>query len=490
MEVPRAWLRFSDRDVLVGWAVTGGVAVLALLLVAPFLSADPRPGVTYSAAPFTDEGFSVMGARNLVVLGRWITDGWQLVVAQLPFNVPVAWIFATFEVGIVEARVVSLVCVVATTVLVATETRSRFGVGAAALATVALIAMPLELVYARLALLEPMETLWLIATAAAALRAWAAPADRPALRTTLLAGILAVLAVATKASAAASLFGLLIGATFASSDRRRSAIVAGGIAGVLVVALVAWLGSLSVAGIDVATALAPWPATRLSVDPGFLWGQVTEYLTGGEDRVAVLAGPLLLGAIAGCAVACQRWHRWERGRRRFVGAMIGWAALGFTVLLIAGYRPNRYVVPLLPPLAILTAVALEALVAGLGRWRVAGVIAIVAALVAGTAAQSAALHRTHALVRIQDELRSLLPAGAAVEGLEAPTLAMRAPVTTIVVQESVNDGDTYERYGVRWLLLRAGERPRWTPEHLAAWVGREQVRCWEWPDEICLYRVP
>jgi hypothetical protein len=60
-------------------------AVLVILLA--FISVDPAAGVSASRGPFTDEAWNVVNARNLVLLGRWSTDDWNLHLVNVPFSV-------------------------------------------------------------------------------------------------------------------------------------------------------------------------------------------------------------------------------------------------------------------------------------------------------------------------------------------------------------------------------------------------------------------
>ena len=109
-----------------GWPgiVTGA---LALGLLSFQLAADPAVGVTFSQSPFTDEGWTTLGARNVVLLGRWATDEWQQYLVQLPFNVVVAGVFKVFGVGIIQARLVSVVVTAITVGLVAVVVTRRLG---------------------------------------------------------------------------------------------------------------------------------------------------------------------------------------------------------------------------------------------------------------------------------------------------------------------------------------------------------------------------
>ena len=94
----------------------------------------------------------------------------------------------------------------------------------------------------------------------------------------------------------------------------------------------------------------------------------------------ILAAPLLIGAGAGAVLAVRGWQALSPTLRGLVGAAIGSLVLGFAVLIVVPYRPNRYEVPLLPAMAILTAVAWNLIAERVGRrsgaqrWRVVGAL--------------------------------------------------------------------------------------------------------------------
>ena len=92
------------------WPAIGlGLGLFALL--AAFVSADPASNATFSSSPFTDEGFNVVNARNLVQIGRWNTDQWNLYLVNLPYSFLAAAAFRLLGVGIDSARLMSIGCV-------------------------------------------------------------------------------------------------------------------------------------------------------------------------------------------------------------------------------------------------------------------------------------------------------------------------------------------------------------------------------------------
>ena len=157
-----AMIQDQGRRMLPAAAVAAGISgLVALILLGIQLPADPAVGVTASDSPFTDEGWYVLGARNLALLGRLATDDWQLAWATLPFTLVVSAAFEILDVGIVQARIVSVLCSVATVAVVAAMVTRRLGTVAGVVAGIATASSSLMLFYGRLGILEPMVALFL-----------------------------------------------------------------------------------------------------------------------------------------------------------------------------------------------------------------------------------------------------------------------------------------------------------------------------------------
>ncbi|MEA2620730.1 MAG: hypothetical protein QOC97_1503, partial [Chloroflexota bacterium] len=96
-----------DRLVLVGFPVLVGL----VLLVA--IDHDPAHGVTFSNSPYSDEAWRALNARNLVLLGTWATDSFVLHLEQIPLSLVQALVFSIAGVGLVQARLISVVATMA-----------------------------------------------------------------------------------------------------------------------------------------------------------------------------------------------------------------------------------------------------------------------------------------------------------------------------------------------------------------------------------------
>ena len=481
----------GDRRTVDPVVVGGCVVALALLaLLVASVGADPAAGVTASASPWTDEGWNVVNARNLVLLGHWSTDEWNLYLLNLPYSLLQAAWFAIAGVGIVQARLVDVGTTVLAVLAMGVGLRRPLGWGAP-VAALALGASALVLYYGRLAYLEPPVMLLLVL----ALLALSRP--RPGLALGAAAGVALALAIATKASAGFAGAGLLVGVAWAGrADRDVRRALPGALAGLVAVAL-AW--SVLVAlphAAQIPADLRIWASEPLPRSLGELLRRVTSYATRSDGAIPLAAPLLLAGGLAAPVLLALRAELTDE-QRRLAAACAGWFVLGMGVLLAVPYRPNRYVVPLLPPLAILAGLAVAAAARHLGLRRgpaaVGAVVLAVALAGPGLVLDARWLgDATSTLPGVQARVAALIPPGSAVQGDLAPVLAMRARAATIVSRPAtdINAGDLYASAGVRWVLT-TGDAPAWAALHATAWAARTEVMCVAWgPGRTCLYRLP
>jgi 4-amino-4-deoxy-L-arabinose transferase-like glycosyltransferase len=477
-------------------ALISGLAALALL--GPQLAADPAPGFTFSFSPYTDEGWIALGARNLALLGTWSTDELHLYLVQLPFAVATYLVFEILGVGIVQARLVSLICSVGAVALLAGFVGRRFGALPGLAAGIGLATSTLFLYYGRLVLLEPMVTLFLIAGLVLLL---AAPQRVGYLLGIAGGGALAI-AIGTKASALFAAGGLMLGMLMPREGRtgglpiRLGAAVAVAVTAGLVFGLFVALFR----GEEMEAVLRFLAQERLPASLEELWDRTVGYVfePWASDGAIAHSASLLVGGAAGLGLSAWRWRRMDRAQQLLVAAAIGWFAVGAGLLLLVSYRPNRYVVPILPPLAILSAAGLAVLLDLLPRRVLQGVLAV-AVVVLLTAPglftwSGWMAGATHRVTRIQAELLGNIDDGAAMQGDLAPLFGMRVPVPAIVSRPEFgfNDGDLYTSHGVRWVFVWDDSPPAWIDAHPGAWAAREKIGCWPWrpPLEVCLYHLP
>ncbi len=475
------------------------VGLAAALFLFAFVAVDPAPGVTASASPFTDEAWHVLNARNVILFGTWSTDQYTLHLITLPFSAAVAGVFGLLGVGIVQARSVDIVATGLTVTLLAMGLRSVVGRGPALLAAIAFGASALVLYYGRLAFLEPVESFFLVMAFLLAVRDGR---HRPIV-IGFLAGVALALAIGTKASAIFPAAGIILGAIavgFRDRDRRLWSV--GSLAGLGAGGFV-WLALIGLPNLSaLSPVVATLPAETLPQSIGALVSRVAAYMVR-SDGAWTLAFPIIVGGVIGAVVSAIRWARLTAEERRALVIAIAWLIGGLGILFVLPYRPNRYVEPMLPALAVLTALAGRAAVDS-SRWtaarpsvrRAIGVLVVIAVMAQGAALNIRWLTSTPSdLPAIQARVQALVPAGAVIQGAYAPLLAMTTRSTTIVAWPGgkVNGGDLYAQRGVRWVVGvpgSPGDIPTWVPLHRAAWDARREVLCITWGGErVCMWAL-
>jgi 4-amino-4-deoxy-L-arabinose transferase-like glycosyltransferase len=466
--------------------------VVLLMMLLALLPSDPAHGMTFSSSPYTDEAWNVVNARNLVLLGTWSTDEWNLHLLTLPFSLSAAAIFQIFGVGILQVRAMAIVCSLLALAFLVLTVRGQFGRAAAFVAGAGIGGSALLLYYGRLVYLETMVLLFLTAAAWALVRA----VVRGSIAWGAMAGVLMAAAVLTKVSTAFAVAGLLAGAAVVAWRGRDGGlrIVAAAAASCALVGA-AWLLIVALPRWDrVLIDLRIWPDQLSSTKP--VWELVTSYFTGSDNGIPLL-WPLLVAASIGVVLSVRAWDRLGNGQRLVVGAATGWFLVGMALLLVVPYRPNRYLVPLLPALAILAASgvarSMDQLPAGSRLARVL-VPAVISAglIIPGLVSYAGWLGQGQSrLPQIQRMTEAAVPPGASVQGDLAALFAMRVPATVIVQRRGqLNDADLYDTHHVRWVLT-SGTPPRWAPLHPQAWSNRQTVFCTEWGlSRRCLVHVP
>jgi 4-amino-4-deoxy-L-arabinose transferase-like glycosyltransferase len=482
-------------------AVAVGMGLFVLL--AALVTADPDSRVTASIAPFTDEAGNFVNARNFVQLGTWSTDEWNLHLVNLPFSLLEAASFRLFGVGIVQARLPAIGCVSLTAAALVWGLRGVLGRAGAIFAGLAFGTCGLVLFYGRLAFLEDLVVLGLTLGALPLLTA------RPGWRAGLVSGLWWSIAVGTKPSALFAVIG--IAAAVLLLCGRRDGGIRRWAAGAM--ATIAAAGALWVAAIylpnraAVATDLTIWPPYQWRLAPAELIQSVVDYGIGHNDH---LYGPMLLPlialAVAGTGAILALRGRLNGMQTRLAAIAFGWAIAGFGILMLVSYRPNRYVVPLVPALAMLAAIGLTLTLGRLRerssrgsseparRFRSApAALLLGAAVVActpGLAWYGAwAGGAEHRLVSLQSQFDGVAPSEGTVAGPADVVLFLMDTRLTTVMYGLANNDDLYGR-GVRWFIVRGDPiAPPGVPE--SVWAARQARVCGTWRETtVCLYVVP
>ncbi len=482
-----AWVRAE----IAAWApVLVGLAIFCLL--AAFMTMDPAPGITLSNGPFTDEGFNLLNARNFAVLGRWSTDDWNRQLITFPYTLIHAAVFKVAGPGVIQARLVEVATTAATAGVIVAGLRRVTAGGPAVLAGVAFGTSTLVLYYGRLALVEPLVGLGL----ASAMVLLAVGSNRRSALAGLLAGLALAAAIATKALAIPAVGGILGAALimgWRDGPARRRALTS---AATLAISAGIWVIIVLVPRrAELATALATLPAEGLPASLADALARITAYLRNGDGEIARMA-PVLIAGLAGAGIGVTHRTHLEPAARNLLVIALACFVAGWVPLTLVPYVPNRYLVPLLPALALLAGLGVHALAVWHPRSTLiltAGSLILAGALSApGLAAYGGWIRGGGStLPGIQGRFAGLVPPGAPVQGDYAPVLAMRATGPIIFSILDANRGDLYAARGIRWLVLADGERPAWADLHEAAFGARRLVTSATWAGhDVGLYVLP
>jgi hypothetical protein len=271
----------------------------------------------------------------------------------------------------------------------------------------------------------------------------------------------------------------------------------------------------------VITDIKIWEPSTFYVTPSALIHSLGSYVSGNNDHLyGMLLGPLIAMSAAGivCIVALRRML--SRAETRLAVAAFGWALFGFGILVVTSYRPNRYVVPIVPALAILACIGLRVAMQWLrDRGRVAATEAAAGPAPAATPETGPAAERrrrlaplllaalaiaiavapglvwyagwapnaTYNIVNIESQMKTAAPADQTVAGNHT-ALYMLTSANRLIVTGIANNGDLYAT-GVRWYLAQIDAAPP-VGVPAAIWAARTSVSCVEVPGwKECLFHV-
>lgn len=160
--ITRPAIRFRVRREI---ALLLAIMLCALLIRLLWLDADAAPTLTWSGAPYTDEGLYSHAARNRVLFGTWRTDGWDNRLVSPLFDALAYVVYSTFGVGYVPLRMISVAFAIIALPLFFDLLRPAVGSGWALLAAALWSCDYFWFQYSRLGLLEPSMVTWLVAAA-------------------------------------------------------------------------------------------------------------------------------------------------------------------------------------------------------------------------------------------------------------------------------------------------------------------------------------
>jgi len=215
-----------------------------------------------------------------------------------------------------------------------------------------------------------------------------------------------------------------------------------------------------------------------------------------SDGALTFGAPLFAGGAVGAILGLRSWGRLAPAARALLVVAIGWFVAGFVPLTIVPYAPNRYVLPSLPPLALMIGIGLQTVFSWESSkrraFRAVQIVAITIAVCA-PGLLSYALWMARApttLPAIQAQVAAAVPGDATVAGGLAPLLAMRTTGPVLFSLFGINQGDLYAEKGVRWVVV-GRQAPTWAARHPDAWANRRLILSTTWGgNRVELYRLP
>lgn len=140
------------------WVILIGLCVF---LRAAWLQSDAYHRLSWSSALLTDEGFYVHNARNVALFGHARTDEFNNELIMPLLHLAQVAVFKTFGVGVVQARLISVVCSLAALALLIDAARLLAGWPAAFVVLLFYGLDHANLLYNRLALMDTPGALFL-----------------------------------------------------------------------------------------------------------------------------------------------------------------------------------------------------------------------------------------------------------------------------------------------------------------------------------------
>jgi len=432
-----------------------------------WLGADPAIDLTWSGAPFTDEGLYSHVARYQALSGALPADAWDNRLVSPLWDRLAYAVFSSFGVGFVQLRLINVLLATAALPLLWSMLRRDIGTPAASIAALLWAADYSWFQYSRLGILEPGMLALLIAAA----WCWRNALLAGGRRWSLVAGVLAGVAIVWKSLALvwapAALLALLV--VDVRLPRRQVALgYAAGLVFTLLVYALAWYlpQREAIAAYNAFYAAGRLPAADavLGVAANNLFGREIVGMAPALALAALPGGLLALGAalrrqLAPAAALCLAWAFCTCG------------------LLALPYSPSRYWAPLVPALCGLVGYGWAARYRStLLLQRAAAALVLLALLWDGWWYARWALRREWTLADASRRLEQLVPPNSLVLGVAAcgislnNTLPCAPPFAGLANHER-----PAERLGARYAVAELGSRDDYMRRFYAELLARSRL---------------
>lgn len=466
---------------MVVWLVLLVLGAFALRLV--WLRADASPTLTWSGAPFTDEGLYAHVARNQVLFGTPLTDQWDNRLVSPLWDALVTLVFRAAGVGYVPLRMINVVLSTSILLVWWAFLRRDFG-PRVAWGGVALLGFNyFWFQYSRLGLLEPGMVVWMIAAA----WCWRQSLDKH-WRWAMACGVCVALAWVWKSLALVFMPVPLVALVLVRWRPWRRIAVGYGAGVVLVLGLYAALWYLPHAA-ELARYNAFYARDRVPPSLAAAWHALANnlrspYITG---QAPLLIGVAMLGAMGSVVTM------WRRNVTPVAAFALAWCVCG-AVLLVLPYSPPRYYTLLVPPLVALSVVALHDADNLKYRHIIVLLLVLFGAQVAwdGVRYVQWARTRTTSLPDSSRALQRMVPEHTMLLGVTACGLSLENTLPCApLIAGLANDGDPFTALNTRHVVVENNNGDDWmrrfAPDALAAATPLETLPLG--PRRVTLFRL-
>jgi len=444
------------------WLVLLVLGAFTLRLV--WLDADASPTLSWSGAPFTDEGLYAHAARNRVLFSTSRTNEWDNRLVSPLWDALAYVVFRVVGVGYVPLRLINVV--LTTLVLPLWWAFLRYDLPPrAALLGVGLFGFNyFWFQYSRLGLLEPGMVVWMIAAA----WCWRRGLDGN-MRWAVACGACVALAWVWKSLAIVFVpVPLLALVLLRQRGWQRSVVGYGaGLAFVFALYTIAWY-------LPHAAELARYNAfyARDRVPPS-LAAALQAFASNLRSRYIIGQAPLLIGVAVLGAISTVM-GTWRRTVTPVAAFALAWLVCG-AVLLVLPYSPPRYYTLLVPPLVALCVTLFRFTDNQNYQLIPILVLGLLSAHIAwdGVRYGEWAAYRTTSLPNSSHALQDLVPEDTLLLGVTACGLSLENDLPCApLIAGLANDGDPFTALGTRYVVVENNNRDDWmrrfAPDALAA----------------------
>lgn len=347
------------------------IALVAVLMRAVYITADPPLNLSWSQALFTDGARAIDGARNKIMYGEWMADRVSPVLLFYPISNALAYIiYSIGGIGLAQANLTGVLPALGTLALVWHFMRKSAG-KVAALVALLVFALPYAyVIYSRTPLLESLQIFLLVAAFVVLLRG--RKAGFVAAGVLVGAAAFMVKLHALHFAAVVLVYLFFAARTGEDPDMRPYRIGALFLLG-LGAAFAAWLAGIY--SVDPAAVSKYFRSNVLNAQSAEYTGasiatvigtRIRQFFHVGSGMDAFFRRTPVMAVLAalGLIPVMSRLARGSRSLRNWELFSAVWFVVFLTALSFLSYRPLRYFIPLIPSMGFLVTSLIVRLING------------------------------------------------------------------------------------------------------------------------------